>query len=94
MKINDKDVNLKITPIAIKKVEEIDKDFDILKILREATEEGKEPRLSDYYKVIYTGYIGATNENITYEEFLKLVEDVDILEINSVGVNLLVKRKN
>ncbi len=94
MKINDKEVNLKITPIAIKKVEDIDKDFDVLKLIREATEEGKEPRLSDYYKIIYTGYIGATDENIKFEEFLKLVEDIDILEINSVGVDLLVKRKN
>ena len=94
MKINDKEVNLKITPIAIRKVEEIDKDFDVLKLIREAQEENKEPRLSDYCKIIYTGYIGATNENITYDEFLKLVEDIDILEINHIGVDLLLKRKN
>lgn len=93
MKINDKEVNLKITPMAIRKVEEMDESFDVLKIIREA-EEGKEPRLSDYYKVIYTGYIGATNESIAYDEFLKLVEDVDILTINSAGVDLLTKRKN
>ena len=94
MKLNDKEVNLKITPIAIRKVEEIDKEFDVLKLIREAQEENKEPRLSDYLKIIYTGYIGATNENITYDEFLKLVEDIDILEINHIGVDLLLKRKN
>lgn len=94
MKINDKDVNLKITPMAIRKVEEIDKDFDVLKLIREATEEGKEPRLSDYYKVIYAGYIGATDENITFNEFLELIKDIDMLEINSIGVELLSKRKN
>lgn len=94
MKLNDKEVNLKITPIAIRKVEEIDKDFDVLKLIREAQEENKEPRLSDYLKIIYTGYIGATNENITYDEFLNLVEDIDILEINHIGVDLLLKRKN
>lgn len=93
MKINDKEVNLKITPMAIRKVEEMDESFDILKIIREA-EEGKEPRLSDYNKVIYAGYIGATNDNITYDEFLKLIEDMDILEINHIGVDLLSKRKN
>ena len=94
MKINDKEINLRITPMAIKKVEEIDKEFDVLKLIREATEESKEPRLSDYYKVVYTGYIGATNESISFDEFLKLVEDIDILEINSVGVDLLIRRKN
>ena len=94
MKINGKEVILKITPLAIKKVEEIDKNFDVLKLIREAQNEGKEPRLSDYYKVIYTGYIGATNESITYDEFLELVKDVDILEINSSGIELLSQRKN
>lgn len=94
MKINEKEVNLKITPKAIKRIEEIDKDFDVLKLIREATEEGKEPRLSDYYKVIYAGYIGATDESITFDEFLELIKDIDMIEINSIGVNLLVKRKN
>lgn len=94
MKINDKEVNLKITPKAIKRIEEIDKDFDVLKLIREAKEEGKEPRLLDYYKVIYTGYIGATDESITFDEFLELIKDIDMLEINSIGVELLTKRKN
>ncbi len=94
MRINDKDVNLKITPKAIKKVEEIDKDFDVLKLIREAQNEGKEPRISDYCKVIYTGYIGATNENIEYDDFLELIKDFDIIEINSIGIDLLRQRKN
>lgn len=92
MKIKDKDINLKITPRAIQKVEETQKDFDILKILREAGE--NEPKASDYYKIIYAGYIGATKENISYDDFLTLIEDYDLYEISHIGVELLIKRKN
>ena len=91
MKIKDKEVKLKITPRAIEKIESIS-DLDILKLLREAGE--KEPKASDYYKLIYAGYIGATEENIEYDDFLKLIEDVDLPEISQVGVGLLMKRKN
>lgn len=92
MKIKDKDINLKITPRAIQKVEETQKDFDILKILREAGE--NEPKASDYYKIIYAGYIGATKEDISYNDFLTLIEDYDLYEISHIGVELLIKRKN
>jgi hypothetical protein len=92
MKIKDKEVSLKITPKAIQKVEEMYKDFDILKILREARE--KEPRESDYSKIIYAGYIGATKEDINYDDFLDLIEDYDSYEISNIGIELLVKRKN
>lgn len=93
MKINDKEINLKITPLAIKKTEEMYDDFDFLKLLRDA-ENDKEPKASDYIKVIYVGYLGATNEDIKYEDFVELINDVDILEINTVGVKLLTTRKN
>lgn len=92
MKIKDKDINLKITPKAIQIVEEKEKDFDILKLLREASE--KEPKASDFYKVIYTGYIGATGDEINYKEFLDLIENYDLYEISHIGVDLLLKRKN
>lgn len=92
MKIDDKEVNFKITPKALLKIEELDKDFDILELLRNA--EKKEPRMSDYYKLCYAGYIGATEEDITFDEFLEKVKDINIVEINNVGVNLLLKRKN
>jgi len=91
MKIKDKEIKLKITPLAIEKIETIS-DIDILKLLREAGE--REPKASDYYKLIYAGYIGSTGESIEYNEFLKLIEDVDLPEISQVGVNLLLKRKN
>ena len=91
MKIKDKEIKLKITPRAIEKIESIS-DIDILKLLRESGE--KEPKASDYYKLIYAGYIGATGENIEYDEFLKLIDDVDLPEISQVGVRLLLKRKN
>lgn len=94
MIINNKEVNLKITPMALRKIEEKYEDFDILKLLRDVQEQEKEPRMSDYYKLVYTGYIGATGEEIDYDDFLKLIEDIDMLEINKVGVNLLLKRKN
>lgn len=94
MIINNKEVNLKITPIALRMIEEKYGDFDILKLLRDIQEQEKEPRMSDYYKLVYTGYIGATGEEIDYDNFLKLIEDIDMLEINKVGVNLLLKRKN
>lgn len=94
MKINGNEINLKITPLALRKTEEMYQDFDILTLLRKLQEEGKEPRISDYYKLVYTGYIGATGEDIDYDDFLKLVEDIDLLEINGAGVNLLLKRKN
>lgn len=94
MKINNKEINLKITPIALRKIEEKYEDFDILKLLRDIQEEEKEPRMSDYYKLVYTGFLGATGEEIDYDDFLKLIEDIDMLEINKVGVNLLLKRKN
>lgn len=68
------------------------KNFDILKILREAGE--NEPKASDYYKIIYAGYIGATKENISYDDFLTLIEDYDLYEISHTGVELLIKRKN
>lgn len=92
MKIKEKEINLKITPRAIEKVENSNCNFDILKLLREAGE--KEPKASDYYKLIYAGYIGATGEDINYEDFLKLIEDIDLPEISNIGVNLLLKRKN
>ena len=91
MKIQNKEIKLKITPRAIEKIESMC-DIDILKMLREAGE--KEPKASDYYKLIYAGYIGATGEEITYDEFLKLIEDIDLPEISQIGVNLLLKRKN
>ncbi len=92
MKIEGNEINLKITPKAIQKVEEMYQDFDILKLLREAGE--KEPKASDYYKIIYAGYIGATGSDIKYEEFLNLIEDYDLYEITNIGVELLLKRKN
>ena len=92
MKIENNEINLKITPKAIQKVEEMYQDFDILKLLREAGE--KEPKASDYYKIIYAGYIGATGSDIKYEEFLNLIEDYDLYEITNIGVELLLKRKN
>lgn len=91
MKINGKDINLKITPRAIEKIESIS-NLDILKLLREVGE--NEPKASDYYKLIYAGYIGATEEEIEYNDFLKLIEDIDLPEISQVGVNLLLRRKN
>lgn len=94
MVINNKEINLKITPTALRKIEEEYEDFDILKLLRDIQEQEKEPRMSDYYKLVYTGYLGATGEEIDYGDFLKLIEDIDMLEINKVGVNLLLKRKN
>lgn len=94
MVINNKEINLKITPMALRKIEEKYEDFDILKLLRDIQEQEKEPRMSDYYKLVYTGYLGATGEEINYEDFLKLIEEVDMLEINRVGVDLLLKRKN
>lgn len=94
MVINNKEINLKITPIALRKIEEKYEEFDILKLLRDIQEQEKEPRMSDYYKLVYTAYIGATGEEIDYDDFLKLIEDIDMLEINKVGVNLLLKRKN
>lgn len=94
MKINGNEINLKITPLALRKTEENYQDFDILALLRKIQEEGVEPKISDYYKLVYTGYLGATGEDIDYDDFLKLVEDIDLLEINRAGVNLLLKRKN
>lgn len=92
MKIKEKEINLKITPRAIEKIEEKQKDFDILKLLREAGE--NEPKASDYYKIIYAGYIGATREDISYEDFLDLIEDYDLPEVSRIGVELILKRKN
>ena len=91
MKIGDEEINLKITPKAIQKVEEIG-NFDVLKLLREAGE--NEPKASDYYKLIYAGYIGATHKEIKYEDFLDLIEDYSLFDITQIGVDLLLKRKN
>lgn len=91
MKIKDKEVNLKITPKAIQKTEET-QNIDILKLLRDAEE--RQPKASDYCKIIYAGYIGATGENIEYNDFLDLIEDYDLYEISHIGVGLLEKRKN
>lgn len=91
MKIKDKEIKLKITPRAIEKVED-ESNIDILSILRKVGVE--EPKASDYYKLIYTGYIGTTKEEISYEDFLDLVEEIDLVEISKVGVELLLKRKN
>lgn len=92
MKIKNEEIHLKITPKAIQKVEELDKEFDVLKLLREAGE--NEPKASDYYKLIYAGYIGATNNEVKYDEFLDMIEDYDLYEITRIGVDLLLKRKN
>jgi len=89
MKIKGKEINLKITPRAIEKAENMS-DLDILTILRKI-ETGEEPKETDYYKVVYAGYLGATNEDIAYEDFLKLLEDenISILNINHEGVKLI-----
>lgn len=94
MKIKDKEIKLKITPRAIEKAENTS-NLDILELLREAGE-GKEPKASDYYKLIYTGYIGTTNEEITYDDFLGILEneEIDLPEISQIGIQLLYKRKN
>ena len=95
MKINGEEVQLKITPLALRKIEESDSEFDFLKLLREAQEGTGEPKITDYYKIIYVGYIGAQpDSNITFDDFLKLIEDIDLIEINHVGVKLLLERKN
>lgn len=94
MKIDGKEVELKITPKAIAFIEEKYEDFDILKLIRQASENDVEPRASDYYKLIYAGYIGSNEEKIEYEEFLNKIEDYDLPAITNIGVNLLIKRKN
>lgn len=91
MIIDGKEIHLKVTPRAIEKVESMS-NIDILKMLREVGE--KEPKASDYYKIIYAGYIGATEEDIEYDDFLKKIEDVDLPEITQVGIELLIRRKN
>lgn len=92
MKIKDKEIKLKITPKAIEKVETLC-GLDILELLRKVGE-GVEPKANDYYKLIYAGYIGATKEDISYDDFLELIEDIDLVEISQVGVGLLLRRKN
>ena len=94
MRINGKEIRLKITPKAIEKCENSSCGLDILKLLRES--EISEPKASDYYKLIYAGYIGSTNESIEYEDFLELLEKegIDLPEISRVGVDLLLRRKN
>lgn len=89
MKIQDKEIKLKITPRAIEKAENMS-DLDILTILRKI-ETGEEPKITDYYKIIYTGYLGATNENISYEDFLKLLgsENINVFTANHEGVKLI-----
>lgn len=95
MKINDEEVQLRITPLALRKIEESDSEFDFLKLLREAQDGIREPKITDYYKIIYVGYIGAkTDSDITFDDFLKLIENVDLIEINHVGIKLLLERKN
>lgn len=91
MKIDNEDIKLKITPKALLKVEENYKDFDILKLVREAfdTQKAIEPRLYDYYKVCYAGYLGATDKYINYEEFIEKIKNINPLMVNSTGVALL-----
>lgn len=91
MIIDGKEIHLKVTPRAIERVESTS-NIDILKMLREIGE--REPKASDYYKIIYAGYIGATEQNIEYDDFLKKIEDIDLPEITQIGVELLLKRKN
>lgn len=98
MQIKDEEINLRITPKTVIEIERMFEDFDILEMFRNAGT--KEPRLTDYYKVIYAGYIGAKyvdkGEKIetSYEDFLTLIEDLSFQEIADIGVNLLLKRKN
>ncbi len=101
MKIKDEEIDLKITPRGIQKVEEKYKEFDILGIIRSFMQDKIEPRISDYYKVIYTAYITVkyTIEkkeiDIEYDDFLDYIEDIPITEISNTAIGLLVPtRKN
>ena len=98
MQIKDEEVNLRITPKTIVEIEKIFDDFDILGLFRDAGK--KEPRLTDYYKVIYAGYIGAKYVDegkpieTSYEDFLDMINEFSFQEIAEIGVNLLLTRKN
>lgn len=98
MQIKDEEINLRITPKTIIEVEKMYEDFDILGLFRNAGT--KEPRLTDYYMVIYAGYVGAKYVDegkkieTTFEEFLNLIEDISFEDISRIGVNLLLTRKN
>ncbi len=91
-------MKLRLTPLGILKVEEKYSNFDILGILRNSSK--SEPRVSDYYKVIYTAYITVEyidknkDIEIEFEEFIELLQNTSFSTISQVGVNLLLKRKN
>lgn len=99
MLIKDEEINLRITPKGIQKVEEKYKDFDILGILRDANK--VEPRASDYYKIIYTAYVtvkyidNQQEIDLEYDSFLdEYLNGISLAEISQVGVSLLIKGKN
>lgn len=94
MIIDEKEIKLKITPRAIKIVEDNYPDFNIVEVYYNSQEKSGIPRLTDSIKIIYTGYIGAKNEEITFEEFLNKIENVHFLDINNAAVELLENLKN
>lgn len=103
MRIKDEEINLRITPQGIYEVEKINPDIDILGILRMPTYDKKEPRLSDYLKLIYVAYVtvkyvdNKEKIDISLDDFINFFDmgDTDTLvEINKEGVKLLFTPKN
>lgn len=89
-----KDMKFKITPKAIAIVEEKYPDFNIVEVYINCQSNDKNPKISDALKIIYTGYIGAGNKEMSYEDFEKEFEDVHFVTINNIAVGLLTNLKN
>lgn len=94
MKIDGKEIKFKITPRALSIVEERNPDFNIVETYINCSNSKSNPKIKDCCKILYAGWLGAKNEDISYEEFMEKIEDISFLSINNAAVEILNNVKN
>ncbi len=94
MKIDGKEIKFKVTPKSLAKVEERNPDFNIVETYIRCANSNSNPKIKESCQLLYAGWLGAGNEDVSYEEFMNKIEDISFLSINNAAVEILNNIKN